>query len=49
MAAVWHPISANVCKAGEVTTAPVVSGWLLQGESFCASKEAHPPYQGTGA
>lgn len=26
MAAVWHPISANVCKTGGVTTAPVVSG-----------------------
>lgn len=25
MAAVWHPVNANVCKAGEVTTAPAVS------------------------
>lgn len=43
MAAVWHPINASVCKTGEVTTAPVVSGWWWQGP------RAHPPYQGTGA
>ena len=45
MAAVWHPIGASVCKTGGVTTAPVVSGWWLQGGSFCASREAHPPYR----
>lgn len=50
MAAVWHPIGASVCKTGRVTTAPVVSGWWLQGGSFCASREAHPPsLPGTGA
>lgn len=25
MAAVWHPISASVCRTGGVTTVPVVS------------------------
>lgn len=45
MAAVWRPIGASVCKTGGVTTAPVVSGWWLQGGSFCASREAHPPYR----
>lgn len=46
MAAVWHPISANVCKAGEVTTAPVVSGWLLQGESFVPPRRHTLPTRG---
>lgn len=31
MAAAWHPISASVCKTGGAMTAPVVSGWWLQG------------------
>lgn len=41
MVAVWHPISASVCKTGEVTTVLVVSGWRLQRPLARPSLQGH--------